>query len=150
MFTGAAWLARAWYRYHGEFEPAQIGRLIRDEAVSQMRPRAVRLTGEILGHGTPGLIWSPDLVLRDSSGMVFVLYRQSIPLARLIFAVSTPESLTGKTVELECWFRRGLRPYVEMSKLTTADGQTYRAYPRWVQQVIAAAAIVIGYFWLTA
>jgi hypothetical protein len=145
IFTGAVWILRTWYRYHGDFEPAQIGALIQDVDASQMRPRAVRLSAEVLGRGTPGLIWSPDLVLRDSSGMIFMLYRQSIPFARLLFAINTPEMLTGQSVEVECWFRRGLRPYVELSRLTTSDGKTYRAYSRWVQMGLAAAVIVAGY-----
>jgi len=145
MFTGAVWILRTLYRYYGSFEPAQIGTLIQDVDASQMRPRAVRLSVEVLGRGTPGLIWSPDLVLRDSSGMIFMLYRQSIPFARLLFAINTPEMLTGQTVEVEGWFRRGMRPYIELSKLATPEGKTYRAYSRWVQMSLAATAFGIGY-----
>ena len=35
IFTGAAWILRTWYRYHGEFERASIGNLVRDTEVSQ-------------------------------------------------------------------------------------------------------------------
>jgi hypothetical protein len=52
---------RALYRYRGSFEDAKIGSLLEYVEVSQMRPRAVRLRGEILGRGAPcGVpIWYP-------------------------------------------------------------------------------------------
>ena len=139
---------RTWYRYGGEYEPANIGTLIRDTAVSQMRARAVRLEGEIVGRGVPGAFWSPDLVLRDATGMLFILYRQTIPFARLLFALNADEFI-GQRVTIEGWFRRGSRPYVEMASLTTQDGTTRRAWSRWVQWLLASCAMAGGYFWLS-
>ena len=150
MLAGASWILRTWYRYHGEFQQASIGRLIEDVEVSEMRPKAVRLEGEILGRGVPGAFWSPDLVLRDSTGILFVLYRQSIPFARILFATTAADSYIGQKVTIEGWFRRGLRPYVEMSTLTGEDGKTRRAYSRWVQYAVAAAVVVASWFWLAA
>lgn len=150
IFTGAAWMLRIWYRYHGEFQAAEIGTLIEDVEVSEMRPRAVRLKGEILGRGVPGAFWSPDLVMRDSSGMIFILYRQSIPFARFLFAITKAEDYIGQPVEIEGWFRRGLRPYVEMSRLSVVNGPTHRAYSRWVQYALAIASLLVGLWWLYA
>ncbi len=148
IFTGAAWILRTWYRYRGEFQPATISALLRDTEVSQMRPRAVHLEGEIVGRGVPGSFWSPDLVLRDDTGMLFVLYRQSIPFARLIFGLNADE-LTGQRVSLDGWFRRGLKPYVEMAKMTTSEGKTSRTWSRWVQWLLAVCAMAAGYVWLS-
>ena len=119
LVLGVTWMIRITYRYHGSFKPAAIGKLIEDTEVSQMRPRAVELRGEIVGNGVPGAFWSPDLVLKDETGMMFVLYRSSIPFARLFFALKNTDRFIGEKVVLEGWFRRGLRPYVEISKLTT-------------------------------
>jgi Zn-dependent protease with chaperone function len=149
IFTGAAWILRTWYRYRGEFETASIGTLIQDMEVSQMRARAVRVEGEIVGRGVPGAFWSPDLVLRDATGMLFILYRQSIPFARFLFALNA-DKVIGQRVVIEGWFRRGLRPYIEMSSLTTEEGTTRRAWSRWVQFLLAAGAMVAGYLWLSA
>jgi Zn-dependent protease with chaperone function len=52
---GITWAARVAYRYRGKFAPAKVGALLEDMAVSQMRPRAVELEGEIIGHGIPGV-----------------------------------------------------------------------------------------------
>jgi len=118
--------------------------------VSEMRPRAVRLEGEIIGRGVPGAFWSSDLVLRDTSGLMFLLYRQTIPFARFLFALTAAEACIGERVVIEGWYRRGLRPYVEMSRLTTEAHITHRTYSRWVQLAVAAAAVTIGWIWLNA
>jgi len=60
-----------------------------------MRPRAARLEGRILGFA-PGAFWCPDLVLRDATGLVYVLYRQSIPFAGLFFALA-PSATSART-----------------------------------------------------
>ena len=148
IVTGIGWLARVAYRYRGQFVNAEVATLLENTEVSQMQPQAVRLKGEIVGRGVPGVFWSPDLVLRDSTGMIFLLYRQSIPFARFLFALTSAESFIGQTVEIEGWYRRGLRPYVEMSHLSADDGTSERTYSRWVQSALAVGAIVVGWFWL--
>lgn len=149
IVPGVLWIFRTMYRYRGAYEGASIGELMKDLEVSEMRPRGVRLTGKILGRGVPGAFWSPDLVLQDPSGIIFILYRQSIPLARFLFAMTAAERYIGQEVTVEGWFRRGLRPYVEMSRLVGSDGKSHRAYSRWIQYALAVAAIVVGWYWLT-
>ena len=150
VFAGITWILRTWFRYRGEFRPSDVGTLIRDVEVSQMRPRAVQLRGEIVGRGVPGAFWSPDLVLRDETGIIFVLYRQSIPFARFLFSITAAQDYIGQKVVIEGWFRRGLSPYVEMSRLTGHDGTVHRAYSRWVQYAVAGIATVMGCLWLLA
>ncbi|HYU35907.1 MAG TPA: M48 family metalloprotease [Thermoanaerobaculia bacterium] len=148
IVLGVTWTLRISYRYRGRFEDASVGLLLEDLVVSEMRPRAVRLKGEILGRGVPGAFWSSDLVLRDATGILFILYRQSIPFARFLFALTEAEGYVGQQVEIEGWFRRGLTPYVEMSRLTGKSGATHRAYSRWIQYAVAAATLVAGFLWL--
>jgi hypothetical protein len=69
IVSGIGWLLRVAYRYRGDFQAASVTALLEDTEVSQMRPRAVRLKGEIVGRGVPGVFWSPDLVLRDATGI---------------------------------------------------------------------------------
>jgi heat shock protein HtpX len=147
IIAGVTWIMRVAYRYRGKFQEAAIGALLEDVEVSQMRPRAVRLKGKILGRGEPGAFWSPDLLLRDASGIMFILYRQSIPFARFMFGTSEAESYVGQEVVIEGWFRRGLTPYVEMSKLTGEYDTVHRTYSRWIQIAIAVVAMAIGWYW---
>jgi hypothetical protein len=146
---GATWFARILYRYRGEFQDANVGMLLEDLDASQMRPRAVRLQGEILGRGEPGAFWSPDLVLRDQTGIIFLLYRSSVPFARFLFGTGDADRYVGQKVTVEGWFRRGLVPHVEMAKLTDSQGSR-RLFSRWIQSASAAVAVIIGYLWPTA
>jgi heat shock protein HtpX len=148
LVMGITLLLRTLYRYRGEFQPANVSTLLEDVEVSQMRPRAVRLEGEIVGRGVPGAFWSPDLVFRDSSGIIFLLYRQSIPFMRLWFALENAEAYMGGKVTVDGWFRRGLKPYVEMAKITDDLDLTHRAYSRWVYYAASVIAIVAGALWL--
>jgi hypothetical protein len=143
------WFVRILFRYRGEFRDSYVGRLLEDLEVSQMRPRAVRLKGKIVGRGEPGAFWSSDFVLRDETGIVFLLYRSSIPFARFLFGSSEAETFVGEDVTVHGWFRRGLVPYVEMSKLSDNRGRTHRLYSRWIQSAAAIALAAIGLLWLT-
>ena len=149
LLFGVSWIVRISFGYRGRCEDASIGSLLENVEVSEMRPRAVRIKGEILGRGVPGAFWSSDLVVRDSTGILFVLYRPSIPFARIIFALTEIESYIGRQVEIEGWFRRRLTPYIEIAKVTTDDGSSLRAYARWIQYGLAALAAVGGFLWLS-
>jgi len=82
-----------------------------------MRPRAVEIEGEIIGHGIPGAVWSADLVLQDETGLMFLYYRSSIPFGRLFFALRSADRLIGERVKVRGWYRRGLKPYVEVARV---------------------------------
>jgi hypothetical protein len=150
-----------------------VADLLEDLTVSQMRPRAVEITGEIIGQGEPGIFWSPDLVLKDDTGLMFLLYRSSIPFGRLFFALTNVDRVLGEKVTVKGWYRRGLKPYIEMSRID-ADLTTYkggsgsislfgdsagqgtelaehlvsRSYSRWIQTAGAALCTAVGLVWL--
>jgi heat shock protein HtpX len=148
VFAGVAWALRTWFRYSGTCAPATIAGLMEDVEVSQMRPRAVRLEGTIVGFGVPGAFWCADLVMRDSTGILFVLYKQSIPLARLLFAFTEAANYIGEQVTIEGWFRRGLRPYIEIGRLTSQHGEPLVTRSRTVQTAAAAVVTIAGLVWL--
>ena len=114
---GVTWAARIGFRYRGKFAPAQVEELLEDMSVSQMRPRAVEIEGEVIGHGIPGAVWSADLVLQDSTGLMFLYYRSSIPFGRVFFALRSADRLIGEQVKVRGWYRRGLKPYVEVARV---------------------------------
>ncbi|SEG19351.1 Zn-dependent protease with chaperone function [Bryocella elongata] len=171
---GATWAVRIAYRYHGSFKAAKVQDLLEDVTVSQMRPRAVQIEGEVIGNGVPGAFWSPDLVLQDDSGMMYLLYRSSVPLGRLFFAMTSVNRLIGNRVTVQGWYRRGLKPYVEMARVEAKvvknsgsgmitlfgkreDGSeapveyetlVERSYSRWIQTAAAGACVAGGVIWL--
>lgn len=171
---GATWAVRILFRYRGSFQPAKAAELLEDLEVSEMTPRAVELEGEVIGNGVPGYFWSPDLVLQDESGQMFLLYRSSIPFGRLFFAMTDASRFLGERVTVRGWYRRGLRPYVEIARLDATvtklapggsaplslfarrsveaapyetERLTARSYSRWIQLGLSALAMAIGLFW---
>ncbi|HXE07470.1 MAG TPA: hypothetical protein VN612_06220 [Acidobacteriaceae bacterium] len=173
LALGITWAARIMYRYRGRFPTAEVDQLLEDMSVSQMRPRAVELEGEVIGHGIPGAIWSADLVLQDPTGMMFLYYRSSIPLGRLFFALRSADRLIGERVKVRGWYRRGLKPYVEVSSVESrvakarpgrgftsifggegADAPleyedlVERSYSQWIQLVGSAICVAAGIIWL--
>ena len=171
---GVTWAARIVFRYRGSFARAQVGDLLEDMEVSQMRPRAVEIEGEIVGHGIPGAFWSADLVLRDSTGLMFLYYRSSIPFGRLFFALRSADRLIGEQVKVRGWYRRGLKPYVEVarveSRVPVARGRgmvtlfgnkdqsapveyedlVERSYSQWIQLAATAVCVAAGVVLLLA
>ncbi|MFC5860903.1 M48 family metalloprotease [Acidicapsa dinghuensis] len=170
---GVTWMIRIAYRYHGEFQPMRIEAMLEDLEVSEMQPRAIELHGEVVGNGFPGAFWSPDLVLKDDTGLMFLLYRSSIPLGRLFFALSKADNFIGEQVTVKGWYRRGARPYVEISEISatvtkvetwhevfTVVGKaaeniktwraplTQRSYSRWIQFAVSSAVTAAGILWL--
>jgi fumarate reductase subunit D len=77
-----------------------------------------------------------------------MLYKQSIPLARLMFAVTEAQKYIGQHVVIEGWFRRGMRPYIEMGRLTGEDGRAHVAWSRWVHYGMAALLTIGAAVWL--
>lgn len=180
MGLGASWAVRIMFRYQGAYRAQTVGELLEDMEVSQMRPRAVEMRGEVVGNGLPGAFWSPDLVLRDETGLMFLLYRSSIPLGRLWFGIGDASRYIGEQVTVQGWYRRGLRPYVEVAQIsaevtrgTRVGGMTTlfggkgfdayepepmqaerlvnRSYSRWIQLAAAASVTVAGLaMWVAA
>ena len=170
---GVSWALRIAFRYHGQFKPATVENLLDDLAVSQMRPRAVAIEGEIVGNGLPGAYWSPDLLLRDDTGLIFLYYRSSIPFGRLFFALRSADRMIGERVKVQGWYRRGMRPYIEMSRVearvvkplsdrdnisifsseimatpTEYEQLVERSYSCWIQLAASAACTAAGLIWL--
>jgi hypothetical protein len=100
---------------------------------------------------------------------MFLLYRSSIPFGRLWFGVMDASRFIGEQVTVQGWYRRGLRPYVEIARITATviksdntpgmitvfggrnlnrplefETLTHRSYSRWIQLAIAAVVTVCG------
>lgn len=170
---GATWAARIGFRYHGDFQPAQVKDLEQDHSVSQMRPRAVEMEGEIVGNSRPGSRWSPDLMLQDDTGQMLLFYRSSMPLGRQFFAFNSADRFVGSHVKVTGWFRRGTQPYIEIAQIEACvsrptaesgpislfgkEGEqrrpeyeilVERSYSQWIQLQISAAFAAAGIIWL--
>ncbi len=169
---GATWAARIAFRYHGNFHTAQVKDLAADQSVSQMRPRAVEIEGEIVGNTRPESRWSPDLMLQDETGQMFLFYRSSMPLGRQFFAFHSADRFVGAHVKVQGWYRRGPQPYIEIAQIEGCVAKPMpesgpislfgkngerrlqyeilveRSYSKWIQLQVSAAFAAAGIIWL--
>jgi hypothetical protein len=97
-------------------------------------------------NGTTGL----RCCTTSSGSVIGLIANRQSTLSVSTTAIRWCTSGAVQRVVIEGWLHRGLRPYIEMSNLTTEDGITKRAWSRWVQYILAFAAIVAGYFWMYA
>jgi Zn-dependent protease with chaperone function len=121
LFLGALIRTRCVYR--GKlFEHRTVAALLGHVQVSPVHPVPATVTGRIIGKGVPGLIWSEDFVIRDSTGILFLDYRQPLAIWSWFFGLLRAERYQGKEVRVQGWFRRGPTPYLEIYHLDVVDG----------------------------
>jgi heat shock protein HtpX len=119
------------FRYRrGLFPHMTTASLLGHVKVSDVRPVPATVTGTIIGKGVPGLIWSEDFVLRDSTGILFLDYRQPLAIWNWLFGLLRAGRYQGKEVRVRGWFRRAPVPYLELDYLEVVDGSepSRRAY----------------------
>lgn len=138
---GYAYLA--FYHYPTDFEPATVEDLVGDPKAGPIRGRPVTLTGKIIGRGRPGLFWSEDLKLQDSTGLILLDYHQVLKLIDFLVGVFATAEKVGKEVVVEGWYRRMVVPYIELYKVHFKDRQE-KLYTAGLKKAGAAVAAVIG------
>ena len=96
----------------------------------------------------PGYLLSPDLVVRDASGFVPLLYRQPVPFLASLFGLFRVPDYLGSEVVATGWYRRLPGPAVELRRVTrVADGRSSRTW-EWVARyaasmLLAAAGVIV-------
>lgn len=90
------------------------------------------IEGKIIGRGVPGLFWSKDLLLRDDTGLIQLIYRQPFGVLELWFGLVKAEYIVGHLARVHGWYRRAPVPYVEISRVELRDSmRTARCYYKW-------------------
>jgi hypothetical protein len=112
-------------------------------------------------------------VLQDETGLMFLYYRSSIPLGRFFFAISSADRLVGERVKVRGWYRRGLKPYIEIARVEAKvmkarkgrgsvslfggedafepveyEELVERSYSQWIQLAATAVCVAVGAVWL--
>jgi len=114
---------------------------------SPMAPVPCVVEGEIIGRGVPGLFYSPDLVLKDKTGFIRMLYRQPLgSITRPLFGIARAERLIGQKVQVHGWYRRAQAPYLEIYRIETNGmaGETVRCYFGLWMFASAALMLLLG------
>lgn len=126
---GVGYLFRTWFSYRGEAGGASsVASLLKLIKVSPVRGVACEVRGKVIGRGVPGLLICEDLVMQDETGFLFLDYRQPLRIWEFLFGLFRAGGIIGQEVTVRGWFRRGPMPYVEMLRLTEADGTVHNCY----------------------
>jgi hypothetical protein len=133
------------------FPERTVAELLQEVKVSPVRPVPTTISGTIIGKGVPGLIWSEDFVVRDSTGIIFLDYRQPFGLWEWLFGLLRAGSYQGKRVTVTGWFRRSPVPFIEISTIE-AEGASgaRRCYVRPVKVLVGLALVGLGVWILTS
>jgi Zn-dependent protease with chaperone function len=138
----------------GLFENLTIAGLMHRVKVSPVRSVRATLTGTIIGKGVPGLIYSEDFVLRDSTGILFLDYQQPLAIWNFFFGLLGAGNLQGREIRASGWFRRAPVPYLELDRLEVLDSSEgpRRCYTSWAGMIASVILMLLGIvlmFWLT-
>lgn len=151
LSISATWWLKRWFSYNHDFSKHRtVVSLVDEVKVSAIRSIPCTIEGEIIGRGVPGLFYSDDLVLQDSSGYLVADYRQPIRFLEFLFGWLKAEELIGKRGKIMGWYRRAPRPYIEMRKIVLTDGETITSYLYPWQQFLVYAGMGLGALLLIA
>lgn len=142
---GVAWWLQRRFMYPPDLDAeAQIKELVGQVKVSKIRAVPGTLKGRIIGRGVPGLFYSEDLVLQDSTGFIVLDYRQPWRLFEFLFGWLRAEKYVGQSGSARGWFRRVPQPVFELRELVLDDGKkvTPWAYP--LAQFFVYALMALG------
>ncbi len=104
----------------------------------------IDLTGEIIGKIPAGRKFARNVMLRDRTGLVPLIYRSRLPLiGDFLWAWRTVPGLIGTQATATGWFYRGMGPRVALDTLETSDG-AYNAGHRLFSLLKAAVLLVVG------
>ena len=145
---GIGYFIKTSYSYSTKsgFPKTDIADLMDDIYTSPVKGRPNSLKGEIVGRGVPGLIFSEDMMFRDSTGLIYLNYESLIPFfGNLIFALTKVKDLVGKKCEIEGWFVRGLSHWIELNKIYV-DGKEIKSRVRLLGIIFGLALASIGAF----
>jgi Zn-dependent protease with chaperone function len=128
-----------------DFAPvARITSLLDRLDASPVTGIAVSIRGRVIGRDTPGYVLSPDLVVQDDSGYVPIVYSNSIPFARSIFALLGAGHFADQEVVVRGWYRRDTGPYVELRDVRAANGDKARGNQYLFNYLLGLACAAVG------
>ena len=146
-FFGAGQIAKTSLSYKAQSFPANtVAQLLKEVEVSPIRPVSATLEGTIIGKGIPGFIFSEDFIIQDESGILFLDYRQPIPLWETFFGLLKAGGYQGKAVAVKGWYRRAPVPFLEISEITLKEsGVSRRCYTRFAKYISGGLSLALGF-----
>lgn len=110
--------------------------------------RPAKLSGKLTGR--PGIAnWlGQDLMLQTSAGLVKLHFFSLLgPLGNVFNKQKTPRLLSGRSVQVLGWFRRGSRIWLDIDKIRLGNGTLIQAGHPLHSLALAALSLLLG-LWL--
>ncbi|MBW1744766.1 MAG: hypothetical protein JRJ47_15280 [Deltaproteobacteria bacterium] len=143
--AGLASFLKTRVAYRSDFFPEMfVSSLLKKVKVSGIRPVPCKVKGTIIGRGIPGLIWSEDFVMQDETGIIFLDYRQPIPLWDFFFGLLRRAKYNNQAAEVVGWYRRTPVPYIELKSITVSGEAEKKCYTYVAKYIWAGILAVIG------
>lgn len=120
---------------NSNYKETTVEELLGEVKVSDVTAIPCILSGQIIGKGNPGCIFSEDFVIKDNTGIVFLDYNQPVYLINKIFAIFKSSSYINKVITIKGWYRRSPVPYVEINSMNI-DGKIKKCYTYGTSKVV--------------
>ena len=141
---GFAVIGRTKFMYRSGFEPKTVVDLVTQINVSPIRPIPAVVEGVIIGKGAPGYYFSDDLFFQDNTGLMYIDYRFGLSIVDFFWAITKVNRLINQRVRIRGWYRRGPSPYIQIDRLETMGGKTYRNFSKHTTYILAVVFFLIG------
>ena len=140
LLFGLGYLYKLYFRYPTSIYPEMsVETLLHQVKVSDIRPIPCTVKGTVRGKGIPGFILSDDLVLQDDTGIIFLDHRQPLAIWEWIWGWLRGDSMIGKEITVQGWYRRSPMPYIEINNFTV-ENKTRRSY-LWIFRYLTGVVI---------
>lgn len=128
-------------------KPTTMLELMSDLYASPAKGTAVNVEGQLVGRGVPGFAFSEDVMLQDSTGLMYLDYQSGIPLiGNILFAWKKVQLLLGKNTRAQGWFFRSNAQYIALANLEV-EGKVFKSYNRfWNYVWVVLIAVLAGIF----
>ncbi|MGV9173633.1 MAG: zinc metalloprotease HtpX [Promethearchaeia archaeon] len=141
---GFGFIIRTQFMYKSGYEPMKIRKLVSQVKASPIRAIPAYVEGVIVGRGVPGYYFSEDLYLDDGTGIMYIDYQFGIRLVDFFFSLKGARKLVGEKVRIRGWYRRGPSPYLQVDRIETTYGKTYKNYRKHLTYFWAIICFIIG------
>ncbi len=117
---------------------------------SPLRGLPMQLQGRVIGRGDAGYRFGSDLKFQDETGMIFLRYVSRFgPLGNFLFGASRAGRLVGQEGTVVGWFRRGVAPYLDLSRFQSRYGEVVTSHPPFGQAVQVALGLMAALLLMT-
>jgi Zn-dependent protease with chaperone function len=110
---------------------------------SPIRGDRVLLKGTVIGKGNAGAKFNEDIVLQDSTGLLYLNYESIFgPIGNFFSSFTKMKKLIGSNLTVTGWFFRGTTQHMDISTAAPENAPAFSSYPR--LRKVVCAIILIG------